>query len=612
MVGAGDMMGGDRNVTSPIIHSYAAHPIRAAERRRIGSLAVLGVLLLACAIPALASEALVLRTGGSSLMTFSGMKRVAVIDPAVADVIVSSLSELIVVGKAPGQTKIYVWDRAGRHEYAVVVALPESAHEVAKRLEGLLDPALRVKVLDDKTLVVDGQVRSPGEVDRAEKLLKSYAGTIQIVDLVSVEGSNLTPAERGAAALKKLLGSTYEYTLLGTDTVVVEGQAASPQEAERVQKILATGDKDFKVLSLVTYAGEHLSPEALAAVITEALGSPFKAKPLKGRQIVVEGMAPDEPGLKRVKTLLAAFDKDAEIVDLTTIRPEPQVSLEERIKTLQVSLGDQLKVRSLENRAIVVEGSVPSIEEAANARKVLAAVGQQIPVVDLITVSAPTKRQVVVRARVAEVNTSLLRNFGVEFGQNTANGFQGQPIVLDSRLQMAFDRAFNVAAVQDNNHSRNLAEPNLLVNDGDEAKLQVGGEVPIPVAQPSGGGTTISVEYKTYGIIMTVTPKILAKDSHKIELKVEVESSQLDKVNSVTLAGFQIPGLTTRHVTTVVTMADKATLMLGGLISHDQSRFVRKIPILADIPIIGRLFRSEQFSTGKTDLIIMVTPEVAT
>ena len=596
-------------MTSPIFHSNDTQPIRVTNARRIGALAVLGILLLAGAIPASTSDAIVLRPSGSQLMTFSGMKRVAVIDPTVADVVVSSLSELIIIGKLPGQTKLYVWDRSGRHEYAIVVSPAESAHELAKRLESLLDPALRVKVLDDKTLMVDGELHSQGDVERAQKLIKAYSGPVQIADLISVEGSRLTPAERRAAALKKLLGSNYNYILWDNDTVIVDGPATSSEEAERVQKLVEASAKDFKAQSLVIYPGEHLSPDALAGVIGQALGPLYKVWPLKGRQLVVEGVAADEAALKRVKTLLAAFSKDAEIVDLTAVKAEPTVSLDDRIKTLQTSLGDELKVRSLENRAIVVEGTVASADEAANARKVLTAVGQQIPVIDLITIVPPAKRQVVVRARVAEVDTSVLRKLGVEFGQLTDSGFQSQPILLDAKLHMAFNRAFNVAATQDNNHSRNLAEPNLLVNDGDEAKLQVGGEVPIPVAQPSGGGTTISVEYKTYGIILTITPKILTK-SGKIELKVEVESSQLDKVNSVTLSGFQIPGLTTRHINTVVTMADQTTLMLGGLISHDQSRFVRKIPILGDIPIIGQLFRSEQFSSGKTDLIIMVTPEV--
>jgi len=141
-------------------------------------------------------------------------------------------------------------------------------------------------------------------------------------------------------------------------TPCVGGQAVTPQEAERVQKIVEASAKDFKALSMVTYAGERLSPEALATLIGETSDRPTRSNLSKGGRLVVEGMA----RMRRVSAredLLAAFDKDADDRGPHHDPAEPQVSLDERIKDAAGLARRSDQGRALENRAIVVGARCP-------------------------------------------------------------------------------------------------------------------------------------------------------------------------------------------------------------------------------------------------------------
>ncbi|MCD6352509.1 MAG: pilus assembly protein N-terminal domain-containing protein, partial [Armatimonadetes bacterium] len=112
------------------------------------------VLLVTFAACALASEALVLITGSSKVLGFKNMRRVVVVDPSVADVVVASRAELVVFGKAQGHTKIYVWDARGRHEYAVTVRKPVSATSVVRRLRDLLPEYVEPRAMGDDAVLL--------------------------------------------------------------------------------------------------------------------------------------------------------------------------------------------------------------------------------------------------------------------------------------------------------------------------------------------------------------------------------------------------------------------------------------------------------------------------
>lgn len=146
-----------------------------------------------------------------------------------------------------------------------------------------------------------------------------------------------------------------------------------------------------------------------------------------------------------------------------------------------------------------------------------------------------------------------------------------------------------------------LAEPELSARSGGTAQFLAGGQIPI---QTAGALGTTSITYKDYGIKITISPA--ADEKGNVITKLRAELSQLDQ--STAVAG--TPGFLTRVSETELNVKSGQTMVISGLINRDMQNDVNKVPGLGDLPIIGRLFRSDSFRGNRSDLLIAVTPVV--
>jgi pilus assembly protein CpaC len=165
--------------------------------------------------------------------------------------------------------------------------------------------------------------------------------------------------------------------------------------------------------------------------------------------------------------------------------------------------------------------------------------------------------------------------------------------------------------LKQNNLGRVLAEPNLVTTSGQQASFLAGGEFPIPVPQASGGGTTITVEYKKFGVQLEFTPTVL--NDSKIAVKVHPTVSELDNTFGQTFTlpgGYVVPGLRSREMNTQVEVSDGQTFAIAGLLSDNSRSILRKFPVLGDIPILGPLFSSNEYQKNLTELVALVTPRL--
>jgi pilus assembly protein CpaC len=242
-------------------------------------------------------------------------------------------------------------------------------------------------------------------------------------------------------------------------------------------------------------------------------------------------------------------------------------------------------------------------------------------------------QQVMLEVRVSEMSRSLMRRLGVNFnyisngGNNfgisllnsltklPAQGWPGNPLNVTDNVNWIFRFAGANAtwtnfidALKENGLTKILAEPTLITLSGRSASFLAGGEYPIPVPQASGGGTTITIEYKTFGVGLNFTPTVLGNG--KISMIVNPEVSDLDFTRAVSLQGYIIPSVNTRRVSTVIELADGQSFAVAGLLKDDLREVVTKFPVLGDIPVLGALSRSSSYQKSETELVIIVTPHL--
>jgi pilus assembly protein CpaC len=284
-------------------------------------------------------------------------------------------------------------------------------------------------------------------------------------------------------------------------------------------------------------------------------------------------------------------------------------------------------------RDVVISGTVSSKYVIDKAEDVAAGfVEKKENVVNLLKQQeGVASNQVMLRVRFAEVSRSALQELGASLvldqfksdwtARTTTEQF-ASPNFDDSKPgRMTFSDYLNIflfnskhgvggviKALTTKGLFQSLAEPNLITVNGKEASFLAGGEYPYPVAQAGQGGTSVSIQFKEYGIRLHFTPTILGGDL--INLKVKPEVSSLDFNNAIVIDGFRLPALSTRRADTEVELQDGQTFAIAGLMNNTLNSSIQKIPGIGDIPVLGLLFKSRAYQKNETELVVMVTPTI--
>ena len=157
---------------------------------------------------------------------------------------------------------------------------------------------------------------------------------------------------------------------------------------------------------------------------------------------------------------------------------------------------------------------------------------------------------------------------------------------------------------------RTLAEPNLTAISGESARFLAGGEFPVPTGQDNTG--KITIEFKPFGVGLGFTPIVLSDG--RISLKISTEVSELTQQGSFSVANgagvpsLVIPGLSVRRAETTVELPSGGAMMIAGLLQEETKQDIDSVPGLANLPVLGALFRSRDFLSGETELVVIVTP----
>ncbi|WOH65188.1 type II and III secretion system protein family protein [Bradyrhizobium sp. BWA-3-5] len=248
------------------------------------------------------------------------------------------------------------------------------------------------------------------------------------------------------------------------------------------------------------------------------------------------------------------------------------------------------KLRLFGNR-VAATGRAGSVEEAVDVQNTADTYSPpDQPPINNTTISS--SQQINIRVRFAEVSRDDVQRLGI--GSSGGIAFGGSGSEVDAL----------VGAMQRNGMLTILAEPNLTASSGRPASFLAGGEIPIPT--PGNQAGQITVQYKPFGVSLEFTPTLIR--TNRIALRVKPEVSSLSRVGAVKANGVDLPSLMVRRADTTVEVASGQTFAIAGLFQRQMSLDFDRTPEIADLPILGTLFRSARYRRDETELVILITP----
>jgi len=380
-------------------------------------------------------------------------------------------------------------------------------------------------------------------------------------------------------------------------------ESAAVPEAAPKSKVIP---KDQEVLNMIRGDIESIKVYSLIRV---SVSDPDVADIASVESDQVSMLA-KQPG----QTSLFLWDQYGKRTILIRVSDENLTALKNRLEKLLkgAGLGKGLTLEASEAEGkVVISGELP-----ADKREKLDVVINpfQLSVLNLVQEEL-MEDLVQVDVEIAEVSASLSKTLGIDWTsaltyKEEAGTFVSEverDIFKVGPLSRTTQILATVRALITEGKGRVLSKPKLVVVSGKEASFLVGGEIPITTTTTSAGGNvTQNVQFKNFGVSLTITPTI--KKNDRVDVMMSIEVSDVDKANAV---GENV-AFSTRTAQTQLLLDDGQTVVLAGLIKHNEGETVSKVPFLGDIPLLGAAFRWRRNPTANTDteLVITLTPTI--
>lgn len=479
----------------------------------------------------------------------------------------------------------------------------------------IANPAVRVQIVHDY-LILEGKVAA--EWDRERALRLAQVAGMPVIDLITVSefkpaaGSPSTEPVPSEAAGEQPAGEQLDAYFAGTgitarwigDTLFLEGTAAAELDKTRA---LAVG-RAFadKVVDLIQVqqppAIVPLEPGQFEATlvrdIAAALQEPGISVSLYQGTLVLEGIVPNAKAKERAERLASVFYQP-----VLSFIDYPQPGEINNADQLSAHLGLSTVTVTAVGTSLVLEGTVQNASEHNRVVQIAQLYGD---VVDLLVIEKP--EQVLLQVHVVELDRTAGQELGISWGSLVdglnfiADVMQFEEVAHIGSWQMNRSHllAAKLTALEKEGKAKLLAAPSLLTESGKPASFLAGGEIPLVLDL----GDKQAVEWVEYGVKLNILPLV---ENGQVRIQIQPEVSSLDWNTSDRLQS-RNPALTTRRTETTVNLQHGSTVVIGGLIQHQVSTQIKKIPILGDLPILGALFRSKEYQNSQTELVIFVTP----
>ncbi len=544
------------------------------------------------------------------LRSYATIRVVAIGDPNLADIQVLSSKAALINGKKAGLTQVVIWDQTGtaRQHELVVTGYPTSLIDEIR--QALSAPEIKVRVVRD-SVVLEGETKTAEAKTRAGQIAALFAE--RVINLLTVKEEPMTnlaaiKTREVLSQVKSVLPSGITAEALG-EKIVLRGTVDTEDQRTRAEGVA----KQFssELVNLI-----ELRPYT-EAELRSAIGLPKITITFVRDQVLLDGNVENADQAAAAASIASKSGKTI-INRLIVPKPPPIVQPAPPptiIEEIQAAIREgnpktQIKVRGTPTN-LVLEGAAMDLAEADRAFRLAKSYAGQSASVDTTLLMLNSVQMVNLEMSILEINRDRAKQQGVtipplgtgQIGQalpfvfGEVGGVVGSPITRQTPL------TFNVTALATKGIARILSQPNLSVMSGRPAKFQVGGQIPIPVISTTGTGTQQqSVEYRDYGITVDIVPLLQANGVISIDLQTLITS--IDNANAAQIGNTVVPAFFSRQATSVLEVQDGGSLGIGGLIDRRQSLAIRGVPLLKDLPVIGKLFTSRQFQNNESELVI--------
>jgi len=421
------------------------------------------------------------------------------------------------------------------------------------------------------------------------------------------------------------------WSLAAIFTAAATGFAGPQQEPAKPAESAAPSEASAHELFVTVGKSLVVNSAATIERISVGYNDVAEATAVGLHEVLVSGKAPGE-------TTLIVWQRDGNKVffDLT-VRPntsDAKAKLQAVRRQIKQQLPGQNVELSFENGNVFLSGTVQDVTSAQRAEAIAATLGKPV---NLLYVEVPPQdAEILLNIKFALIDKTVTKEFGFNLintgagnsiGGTTTGQFSPPTLTpntpLSSPPTVTLSNALNIfllsshlnlgatiEALEARNLFEVLSEPNVLAVSGQPATFLAGGKFPYPVVQGGASGSvpTVTIQFQEFGVRLNFVATLTPRGTIRLDLAPEV--SALDFSNGLIFQGFNIPGIDVRRVHTEIELEPGQSFAIGGLMDRRTTELFSKIPILGDIPVLGKLFQSRSLQKQNTELLVLATPQL--